>query len=75
MRIKNSRCQGHTKGETGFVHGGLLGRLLVVDEETFQRFTNALEEKPTSNRRLRRLLVRESPWELLNPEIRARIIE
>ena len=38
-------------------------RFFVPDEETFKRFTAALDRAPTENPRLRRLLTTRAPWE------------
>jgi uncharacterized protein (DUF1778 family) len=38
-------------------------RLFLLDEETFNRFTAALDKSPAANPRLRRLLATKVPWE------------
>ncbi len=38
-------------------------RLFMVDEQTFTRFTAALDKSPGSSPRLRRLLGTKAPWE------------
>ena len=38
-------------------------RLFMLDEETFNRFTAALDKSPAANPRLRRLLATKAPWE------------
>lgn len=38
-------------------------RLFLVDDETFQRFEQALSRPPSENPGLRRLMARKAPWE------------
>ncbi len=38
-------------------------RLFLVDEATFERFTTALDKRPSDNPRLKRLLRSKAPWD------------
>ena len=38
-------------------------RLFTVDDETYRRFVERLDEPPAANPRLRALLHRKAPWE------------
>ena len=73
MRIRDGRCQDHKMEDADSFHDGPPGRLFVVGEESFRRFTKALNKKPAPNRRLQRLLAAEALWELLKAGIQAKI--
>jgi uncharacterized protein (DUF1778 family) len=38
-------------------------RLFVLDDKTYTQFTAALDQPPTENRRLRRLLTTKAAWD------------
>jgi uncharacterized protein (DUF1778 family) len=38
-------------------------RLFLLDDKAYARFLAALDQPPTENRRLRRLLTTRAPWE------------
>src|SRR5213080_3017734 len=38
-------------------------RLFLLDTKSFKRFTDALDQSPSENPRLRRLLAVKAPWE------------
>ncbi len=38
-------------------------RLFLLDEKAYAKFLAALDQPPTENRRLRRLLATKAPWE------------
>lgn len=38
-------------------------RFFLLDEQTYERFTAALDKPPAENPRLRRLLASKAPWE------------
>ncbi len=38
-------------------------RLFLLDDKAYARFLAALDQLPTENRRLRRLLTTKAPWE------------
>lgn len=38
-------------------------RLFLLDDKAYARFLAALDQPPTENRRLRRLLTTKAPWE------------
>ena len=38
-------------------------RFFVVDDKTFQAFTDALDKPPAENARLRHLLTAKAPWD------------
>jgi len=38
-------------------------RLFLLDPKSYQRFTDALDAPPADNKRLRRLLASQAPWE------------
>lgn len=38
-------------------------RLFLLDEKAHARFLSALDQSPTENRRLRRLLTAKAPWD------------
>ncbi len=38
-------------------------RLFLLDDKAYARFLAALDQPPTDNRRLRRLLTTKAPWE------------
>jgi uncharacterized protein (DUF1778 family) len=38
-------------------------RLFLIDEKAYRRFMNALDGRPTENKRLKRLLMSKAPWE------------
>ena len=38
-------------------------RLFLVDEKAYKSFVRALDASPSTNKRLRRLLMQKAPWE------------
>lgn len=38
-------------------------RLFMLDERAYKRFTDALDAPPSQNKRLKRLMMSQAPWE------------